>query len=63
MNQTSLTPALNDQTSMVSPGNYSSVTVDMQDILGAIFLGILSCILLIGWMRAEARIHALNKQL
>jgi len=39
----------------VSPGNYSPVTVYMKDLLGTIFLGILTVILLIGWMRAEAR--------
>ena len=43
----------------VSPGNYSPVNVYMEDSLGAIFLGFLSGILLIGWMRAEARYRAL----
>ena len=33
----------------------NSVTVYMEDTLGAIFLGFLSSVLLIGWMRAEAR--------
>ncbi len=47
----------------VSPGNYSPVTVYMEDSLGAIFLGILSGILLIGWMRAEARNRALLAEL
>lgn len=44
-----------DRTPSVSPGNYSPVTVYMHDALGTIFLGILSTILLIGWIRAEAR--------
>ena len=43
----------------VSPGNYSPVNVYMEDSVGAIFLGFLSGILLIGWMRAEARYRAL----
>ena len=47
------------KTPSVSPGNYSPVTVNMEDTVGAIFLGILSGILLIGWMRAEARYRAL----
>jgi hypothetical protein len=44
-----------DSTPAVSPGNYSPVTVYMHDTVGAIFLGILAGILLIGWIRAEAR--------
>ncbi len=43
----------------VSPGNYSPVNVYMEDSVGASFLGLLSGILLIGWMRAEARYRAL----
>lgn len=50
-----LTLAGEANTPLVSPGNYSPVTVYMQDSLGAIFLGFLSGVLLIGWMRAEAR--------
>ena len=47
----------------VSPGTYSPVTVYMEDTLGAIFLGILAVILLIGWRRAEKRYWALAKQM
>ena len=47
------------QTPAVCPGNYSPVTVTMKDSLGAIFLGILSVILLIGWRRAEGRYRRL----
>ena len=43
----------------VRPGNYSPVTVYLRDSLGAIFLGFLSGVLLIGWTRAEARYRAL----
>jgi hypothetical protein len=46
----------------VSPGNYSPVNVYMEDSLGAIFLGFLSGVLLIGWMRAEARYRTLLKE-
>jgi hypothetical protein len=49
-------------TPSVSPGNYSPVTVYMEDSLGAIFLGILAVILLVGWRRAEMRYRALAKQ-
>jgi len=48
---------------VVRPANYSTVTVDMKDTLGAIFLGVLSFILLIGWMHSEARKRVLVKQL
>jgi hypothetical protein len=41
----------------------NSVTVYMKDTLGAIFLGFLSAVLLIGWMRAEARYRTLLVQL
>jgi hypothetical protein len=54
---------IHDKTPPVSPGNYSPVTVDMRDTIGAIFLGILAFILLVGWTRAEARNRALIKQL
>ena len=47
----------------VNPGNYSLVTVYMKDSLGAIFLGILTVILLIEWTRAEARCRILLTQL
>jgi hypothetical protein len=56
-------PFPGDQTPLVSPGNYSPVTVTVKDTLGAIFLGILSAILLVGWMRTEARYRALTTQL
>ncbi len=56
-------PPLEDQTPSVSPGNYSPVTVYVHDTLGALFLGTLAGILLIGWMRAEARNRALITQL
>ena len=41
----------------------NSVTVYMEDTLGAIFLGFLSSVLLLGWMRAEARTRRLIAQL
>ena len=43
------------QTPTVSPGNYSPVTINVKDTAGAVFLGILSVLLFIGWMRSEAR--------
>jgi hypothetical protein len=56
-------PALEETTPLVSPGNYSPVTVYMRDSLGAIFLGALAGILLIGWVRSEARYRGLITQL
>ena len=46
---------LEGQTPTVSPGNYSPVTINVKDTVGAVLLGILSALLLIGWMRSEAR--------
>ena len=51
-----------DKTPLVSPGTYSPVTVTVKDTLGAFFLGILTVILLISWMRSEKRYHALVTQ-
>ena len=50
------------QTPTVCPGNYSPVTVTMSDSIGAVFLGILAVILLIGWRRAESRYRKLVEQ-
>jgi hypothetical protein len=50
------------QIPLISPSNYSPVTVTMKDSLGAIFLGILAVILLIGWRRAETRYRKLIEQ-
>lgn len=47
------------QTPEVSPGNYSPVIVEVKEATGTVFLGILSIILLIGWMRSEARNYTL----
>ena len=52
----------NDKTPVVSPGNYSPVTVNLTDTFGAIILVLLSVILLIGWMRSEARHRAFLAQ-
>lgn len=50
-------------TPAVSPGNYSPVTVTMNDTVGTIFLGVLSAILLIQWLRSESRYRALTNQI
>ena len=52
-------PTPEEKTPQVSPGTYSPVSVNLEDTVGAVFLGILSLILLIGWVRAEARYRAL----
>lgn len=52
------------ETPAVRPGTYSPVTVYLNGYsLGAIFLGILSFALLIGWVSAEDRYHKLLTQL
>ena len=48
------------KTSIDISGNYQPI--HMEDTAGAIFLGILSVILLIGWRRAETRYHRLLLQ-
>ncbi len=55
-------PTTEGNTPVVSPGNYSPVTLEMKDSLGAVFLGILAVILLIGWRRAETRYKKLLEQ-
>ena len=57
-----LIPIVEEKTPIVSPGTYSPVTVHMKDTMGTIFLGILACILLIGWMFAETRNRGLMAQ-
>jgi hypothetical protein len=54
---------LEGQTPKVSPGTYSPVTVTVKDTMGAFFLGILSVILLIGWIRTETHNRELITQL
>lgn len=48
-------PIQENQTPEVRPGTYSPVTVHLQDTMGTLLLGILSIILLVGWIRAEKR--------
>ena len=57
-----LIPTLEEKTPSVRPGTYSPVTVYMKETLGAVFLGVLAGILLIGWMRSEARYRGLITQ-
>lgn len=42
-----------------SPGIYNPVDIHVQDSLGALILGILSIVLLVGWIKSEER----NRQL
>jgi hypothetical protein len=48
-----------EKTPTVSPGTYSPVTVTVTDSIGAMFLGVLAVIFLIGWSQAETRYHKL----
>jgi hypothetical protein len=55
-NQISLEkPDTESPTTFRTQDTFSPVTIIMHNTLGAIFLGTLTIILLIGWMRAEAR--------
>jgi hypothetical protein len=56
-------PATDERTPQVHPGNYSPVTVYMEDALGTIFLGVLSILLLIGWRCTETRYRRLMARL
>jgi hypothetical protein len=55
-------PTKEEQTPLVSPGTYSPVTVTISDSIGAVFLGIVAMILLVGWRRAETRYKKLVEQ-
>lgn len=48
-----------NSTPFVSLGNYSPVTVFMQDTTGALFMGIFALLFMLGWIRSEARCHTL----
>ena len=52
-----------NKTPIVQPGNYSPVTVTMTEVIGVVFLGVLSMVFLISWRRAEARYRALVNDL
>ena len=58
-----ITPAREEDPRCDCSRSGNSVTVTLEDTLGALFLGILSTIALIGWMRAEMRNRALMKQM
>ena len=53
------TSTTEDSTPAVSPGNYSPVTVYVEDTVGAIILSIIALLLLIGWRRSEKRYRKL----
>ena len=53
-------PVLGHGAVLAVPGNYQPV--HFEDTAGAIILGILAGILLIGWMRSEARYRKLLVQ-
>jgi hypothetical protein len=48
-------------TPIVQPGTYTPISVHMGDSLGVLFLGVLACVLLANWVRAEARFRALTE--
>ena len=52
--------AVSERPSLELSGNYQPI--HLEDTVGAIFLGILAVILLIGWRNSEARCHRLVAQ-
>jgi hypothetical protein len=52
-------PMTDEEASQGYAHGNNSVDVNLKDTVGAVFLGILCVILLIGWVRAEARIREL----
>ena len=52
-------PVVDEEVPESRTNGNNSVDVNLKDTVGAVFLGILSVILLIGWMRSEARVRAL----
>jgi hypothetical protein len=55
-------PTTEGLTPAVSPGTYSPVNINVSDSVGALFLGILAVLLLIGWRNAEKRLQRLATQ-
>jgi hypothetical protein len=51
-------PIIAEQGILHVPGNYQPI--HLEDTVGAVFLGILALILLIGWIRSEARYRKLR---
>lgn len=54
-------PAIGVKTPVDISGNYQPI--HLEDTVGAIFLGILAVICLIGWMRSESRYRSLITKL
>lgn len=50
-------PVIGEHGILHVPGNYQPV--HLENTIGAVFLGILALILLVGWMRSEARYRKL----
>jgi hypothetical protein len=53
-------PSIGEKAVLVIPGNYQPI--HLQEMFGAIFLGIFAVIFLIGWIRSEARYRTLIMQ-
>jgi hypothetical protein len=53
-------PTLGENAVLAVPGNYQPIY--LEDTVGAIFMGILSVIFLIAWLRSEARYRKLIVQ-
>lgn len=51
-------PVIAEQGILHVPGNYQPI--HLEDTVGTIFLGFLALILLIGWIRSEARYRKLS---
>ncbi len=55
--------AFEEKTPGPQPGVYSPVNVHANETIGSVFLGILALVLLIAFLRAEARNRRLQSQL
>jgi hypothetical protein len=62
MQENNLTPGQENTTPEVKPGVYNPVHISLNESTGVLLLGILSILLLIGWVRAENKLKALLSQ-
>ena len=62
MQENELMPQQAHSTPEVKPGVYNPVNISLNETTGALLLGILAILLLIGWIRAENKLKALLSQ-
>ena len=62
MQENELTPGQENTTPEVKPGVYNPVNITVNESWGAMILGILCIVLLVGWVHAENKLKALLSQ-